>query len=164
MSSATYNMIEQASAGVPDASEMRFGIVVSEWNGNITGTLLQGAVDTLKKYGAKEENITVKTVPGSFELVFGCSQLAKSGWVDAIIAIGCIIRGDTPHFDFICQGVTQGLSQLNASGNVPVIFGLLTTNNSEQAEERSGGILGNKGDEYAITAIRMVDYADQIQK
>ena len=164
MSTSLYNMEEHCNGSIPDASEMRFGIVVSEWNNNITSPLLQGAVDTLKKNGAKMENITIRTVPGSFELIFGCSQLAKSGWVDAIIAIGCVIRGDTPHFDYICQGVTQGLSEINANGNIPIVFGLLTTNSVEQAEERAGGILGNKGNEYAITAIRMVDYADQIQK
>lgn len=157
-------MAEHCSGNIPDASEMRFGIVVSEWNNNITSTLLQGAIDTLKENGAKMENITIRTVPGSFELIFGCSQLAKSGWVDAIIAIGCVIRGDTPHFDYICQGVTQGLSELNVNGNIPIVFGLLTTNSVEQAEERAGGILGNKGNEYAITAIRMADYADQFQK
>lgn len=164
MSTSIYNMEEHCNGNIPDASEMRFGIVVSEWNNNITSTLLQGAIETLKKNGAKMENITIRTVPGSFELIFGCTQLAKSGWVDAIIAIGCVIRGDTPHFDYICQGVTQGLSELNVNGNIPIVFGLLTTNSVEQAEERAGGILGNKGNEYAITAIRMVDYADQIQK
>ena len=144
MSSKFFKLSESALK-VPDASNISFGIVVSEWNDNITGDLLQGAIETLKEHGAKEDNINIKVVPGSFELVFGCAQLAKSGLVDAIIAIGCVIRGDTPHFDYICQGTTQGLAELNTNGKVPIIYGLLTTNNLQQAEERAGGILGNKG-------------------
>lgn len=103
-----------------------------------------------------EEDILVMTVPGSFELVFGAAQMAKSGKVDAVIAIGCVIRGDTPHFDYICEGATQGLAELNTTGDVPVIYGLLTCNNLQQAQDRAGGILGNKGDECAVTAIKMV--------
>lgn len=164
MSSKLFNFSDYDFASIPDASEMRFGIVVSEWNNNITGKLLDGCTETLKKQGAKEDNIKVMTVPGSFELVFGCSQLAQSGLVDAVIAIGSVIKGDTPHFDFICQGATQGISQLNTTGKIPIIFGMLTTNTLQQAEERAGGILGNKGDEFAITAIKMVDYAWILQK
>lgn len=137
---------------------MRFGIVVSEWNHNITGALLEGAHNTLLKHGVTEDDITVMTVPGSFELVFGASQMVKSGKVDGVIAIGCVIRGDTPHFDYICEGATQGLAALNTTGDVPVIYGLLTCNNLQQAQDRAGGILGNKGDECAVTAIKMVDY------
>ena len=103
------------------------------------------------------------TVPGSFELVFGAAQMAKSGKVDAVIAIGCVIRGDTPHFDYICEGATQGLAELNTTGDVPVIYGLLTCNNLQQAQDRAGGILGNKGDECAVTAIKMVDYKRRIK-
>ena len=164
MSSKLFNFSDYDFSSIPDASEMRFGIVVSEWNNNITGKLLDGCTETLKKQGAKEDNIKVMTVPGSFELVFGCSQLAQSGLVDAVIAIGSVIKGDTPHFDFICQGATQGISQLNTTGKIPIIFGMLTTNTLQQAEERAGGILGNKGDEFAITAIKMVDYAWMLQK
>jgi 6,7-dimethyl-8-ribityllumazine synthase len=158
MASALHNLSDYDFASVPDASDMKFGIVVSEWNSKITGALLQGAFDTLTLHGAKEENITVKTVPGSFELIFGSAAFVNSCKVDAVIAIGCVIKGDTPHFDYICQGTTQGLSELNASGNIPVIYGLLTCNTMEQAEERCGGMLGNKGDECAVTAIKMVDY------
>jgi len=140
------------------------GIVVSEWNYNITGALLKGAIDTLKKHGAKDENILVKTVPGSFELTFGANQLIEYSEVDAVIAIGCVVRGDTPHFDYVCMGATQGITQLNASGDVPVIYGLITTNTMEQAEDRAGGKLGNKGDECAITAIKMIDFAWSLQK
>jgi 6,7-dimethyl-8-ribityllumazine synthase len=158
MASALHNLSDYDFASVPNAADMKFGIVVSEWNSKITGALLQGAFDTLTLHGAKEENIFVKTVPGSFELVFGAASLVKSGKVDAVIAIGCVIKGDTPHFDYICQGTTQGLAELNVKGDVPVIYGLLTCNTMEQAEERCGGMLGNKGDECAVTAIKMVDY------
>ena len=143
---------------------MKFGIVVSEWNFNITGALLKGAVETLKKHGAKDENILVKTVPGSFELTFGASQLIKNTDVDAVIALGCVVKGDTPHFDYVCMGATEGITRLNATTDTPVIYGLITTNNMEQAEERSGGKLGNKGDECAVTAIKMIDFAWSLKK
>ena len=158
MATTLHNLSDYDPSAVPSAAGMRFGIVVSEWNHNITGTLLQGAHDTLLKQGVKEEDIIVRSVPGSFELIFGASQMAKSGKVDAVIAIGCVIRGDTPHFDYICQGTTQGLAELNVQGDIPVIYGLLTCNNLQQAQDRAGGILGNKGDECAIDAIKMVDY------
>ena len=158
MATAFHNLSEYDFNSVPDASMMRFGIVVSEWNSNITGALLEGAVTTLKKHGAKEENILVQTVPGSFELTFGASQMIKSGKVDAVIAIGCVVRGDTPHFDYVCAGTTQGIAHLNATTDIPVIYGLITTNTMEQAEDRAGGKLGNKGDEGAITAIMMVHF------
>ncbi|MBP5392801.1 MAG: 6,7-dimethyl-8-ribityllumazine synthase [Bacteroidaceae bacterium] len=156
MASSLHNLSDYDIHTVPDATGMRVGIVVSEWNEKITRALLEGAFQTLVKHGVKEENITVKTVPGSFELIYGSARFASSGLVDAVIAIGCVIRGDTPHFDYICQGVTQGLAELNMEGKVPVIYGLLTCNTMEQAEQRSGGMLGNKGDECAITAIKMV--------
>ncbi len=143
---------------------MRVGLVVSEWNGGITSDLRDGVVKTLKRYGVDESDIVISAVPGSFELVYGCAQLAGSGKVDAVIAIGCVIRGDTPHFDYICQAVSGGLARLNAVQDIPVIFGLLTTNSQEQAEERSGGILGNKGEEYAVTAIKMADFSRGIRK
>ena len=114
MASALHNLSDYDFASVPSAADMKFGIVVSEWNSKVTGALLQGAFDTLLRHGAKKENILVKTVPGSFELIYGSSFLARSGQVDAVIAIGCVIRGDTPHFDYICQGTTQGLASLNA--------------------------------------------------
>ena len=164
MATVYHNLSEYDFNSVPDAKDMKFGIVVSEWNYNITGALLRGAVETLKKHGAKEENILVKTVPGSFELTFGANQLIAYSEVDAVIALGCVVRGDTPHFDYVCMGVTQGVTQLNATGNVPVIFGLLTTNTMQQAEERSGGRLGNKGDECAIAAIKMVDFYWNLKK
>ncbi len=162
MSSQTFNLLNTIGE-IPDTTNMRIGIVVSHWNNHITDKLLDGAVKTLKAHGVGENNITVSYVPGSFELIFGAAQMAKFGYVDAIIAIGCVIRGDTPHFDYICEAVSQGIGQLNATGTKPVIFGLLTVNTPEQAEERAGGNLGNKGDEFALTAIKMIDYAWQLQ-
>lgn len=162
MASSLHNLSDYDFQSVPNAEGMKFGIVVSEWNNNITGALLQGAFDTLIRHGAKEEDIQVHTVPGSFELIFGSSQFVKSGKVDAVIAIGCVIKGDTPHFDYICQGTTQGLAELNVQYDVPVIYGLLTCYNMDQAEARCGGILGNKGDECAVTAIKMVDYRKKV--
>ena len=164
MSVQQNSFMAQGGNSLPDASEMRFGIVVAEWNSHITEKLLQGAVDTLRKNGVGEHSITVMHVPGSFELIYGCSQLIKHGFVDAVIAIGCVIKGDTPHFDYICQGTTSGLAMLNQTGNIPVINGLLTVNTEAQAEERSGGSVGNKGEEFAATAIKMVDFAWQLQK
>ena len=158
MATVLHNLSDYDFNSVPNASKMRFGIVVSEWNSNITGPLLEGAVNTLKKHGVTDDNILVQTVPGSFELTFGASQMIKNGKIDAVIAIGCVIRGDTPHFDYVCAGVTQGITQLNATGDTPVIYTLVTTNNLEQALDRAGGKLGNKGDEGAITAIKMVDF------
>ena len=164
MATAYHNLSEYDFNSVPNAEEMKFGIVVSEWNFNITGALLQGAMDTLKRHGVKEENILVKTVPGSFELTFGANQMIECTDIDAVIALGCVVRGDTPHFDYVCMGATQGLTELNAMGDVPVIFGLITTNNMEQAEDRAGGKLGNKGDECAISAIKMIDFVWSLKK
>ena len=167
MATAYHNLSDYDFNSVPDASEMRFGIVVSEWNYNITGALLEGAVKTLHTHGAKEENILVQHVPGSFELTFGSAQMIQSGLVDAVIAIGCVVRGDTPHFDYVCQSVTQGVTLLNAQGggaggyyqpnSCPVIFSVLTTLDKQQALDRAGGRLGNKGVEGAVTAIKMAN-------
>lgn len=156
MASALHNLSDYDIHSVPDAAGMRIGIVVSEWNDRITSALLEGACRTLIRHGVREEDIKVRPVPGSFELIYGASRLVNSGLVDAVIAIGCVIRGDTPHFDYICQGVTQGLADLNKEGKIPVIYGLLTCNTLEQAQERCGGMLGNKGDECAVAAIKMV--------
>ena len=164
METSYHNLSDYDFNSVPDASNMKFGIVVSEWNSNITGALLEGAVKTLLKHGTKEENIHVQMVPGSFELTFGASQMIKSNKFDAIIAIGCVVRGDTPHFDYVCAGTTQGIAHLNATCDIPVIYGLITTNTMEQAEDRAGGKLGNKGDECAITAIKMIDYYCKLKK
>jgi len=153
---ATKNLSEYDLTTVPSAEAMKFGIVVAEWNYEITGALAQGAADTLKRHGAKDENIIVKHVPGTFELTLGAQYLAEFAEVDAIIVLGCVIQGETRHFDFICQGVTQGITSLNIKYNKPFIFGVLTTDNQQQALDRAGGKLGNKGDEAAVTAIKML--------
>ncbi len=151
----TVNLSDYNPDMVPDAGKMRFGIVVSDWNNQITGSLLRGAKETLMKHGATENNIIVRHVPGSFELTLGAQFLAEYDDLDAVICLGCVIQGETPHFTYICQSVTQGITQLNLEYNIPFVFGVLTTLNLEQAFERSGGKHGNKGDEAAITAIRM---------
>ena len=140
-----------------DASNMFFGIVVAEWNNTVTDALLKGCVSTLERHGALPENIHVKSVPGSFELIYGAHQMTLKDF-DAVIVLGSVIRGETPHFDYICQGVTQGIAQLNATNETPVIFGLLTTENMDQALDRSGGRLGNKGSECAIAAIKIATF------
>uniref|UniRef100_UPI0032178A70 6,7-dimethyl-8-ribityllumazine synthase n=1 Tax=uncultured Draconibacterium sp. TaxID=1573823 RepID=UPI0032178A70 len=142
---------------VPSAENMKFGIVVAEWNLQITGALANGAMETLKKHGASENNITVKYVPGTFELPLGGQFFAELDNVDAVILLGCVIQGETRHFDYICEGVTQGTKDLNLKYNKPFIFGVLTTENEQQALDRAGGKHGNKGDEAAVTAIKMVD-------
>lgn len=141
---------------VPSASDMKFGIVVAEWNHEITEALKNGAVKTLKENGCAEESILVKYVPGTFELALGARFFAEHTDVDAIIVLGCVIQGDTRHFDFVCQGVTQGVTQVQLEWDLPVAFGVLTTNDQQQALDRAGGKLGNKGDEAAATAIKMV--------
>lgn len=151
----TKNLSAYDPESVPDASEMRFGIVVSDWNKVVTWAMLEGAIKTLEKHGVTDNNIVVKHVPGSFELTLGAQFLAEYDDLDAIICLGCVIQGETPHFTFICQGVTQGITQLNMEYNLPFIFGVLTTLNQQQAIDRAGGKLGNKGDEAAVTAIKM---------
>lgn len=163
MATAYHNLSEYDINSVPSAEGMKFGIVVSEWNENITAALLHGAEETLKRHGAKPEDIQVYTVPGSFELVYGASRLVKGGEVDAVIALGCVVRGDTPHFDYVCAGTTQGIAALNTEGAIPVIFGLITTDTMQQAEDRAGGVHGNKGDECAVTAIKMVAFSTRFE-
>ena len=152
---ATADLSSFNPESIPDAGDMRFGIVVSDWNHDITGALLEGAVKTLLRFGASDNNIVVKHVPGSFEITLGAQFFAEYDDVDAVICLGCIIQGETPHFTYICQSVTQGITQLNMDYNIPFIFGILTTDNHQQAADRSGGKHGNKGIEAAITAIKM---------
>ena len=161
MATAYHHLSDYDASTVPSASNMRFGIVVADWNDRFTYSMADAAIETLKTHGASADKILVKHVPGSFELVYGAKWMIDHAQVDAVIAIGCVIRGDTPHFDYICQGTTQGLTELNIEGKVPVVYGLLTCNNMEQAEARTGGILGNKGTECAVAAIKMIDYARQ---
>ena len=143
-------------SNVPDAKGMKIGIVVAEWNSEVTFAMKEGAVQTLMEHGVKDHDIILCHVPGSFELTAGTQMMAEYSLVDAIVAIGCVIRGETPHFDYICQGVTAGLTQVSLDFKIPVIFGVLTTNNLEQALDRAGGKYGNKGVEAAVTAIKMV--------
>jgi 6,7-dimethyl-8-ribityllumazine synthase len=161
---ATTNLSDYNPEKVPDASEMRFGIVVSDWNRDITRALLDGSVNTLKKHGARQENIVIKNVPGAFELTLGAQFLAEYDDLDAVICLGCVIQGETPHFTYICQGVTYGITQLNLDYNIPFIFSVLTTENYQQAEDRAGGKLGNKGDEAAVTAIKMAALQRSMEK
>ena len=158
MATILHNLSDYDLSKVPDASNMCFGIVVAERNLEVTGALLEGCVSTLEKHGTLPENIHVKTVPGSFELIYGAHQMCLNGGYDAVIILGCVIRGETPHFDNICQGVTYGVARLNAKSEIPVIYGLLTTNDLQQAKDGSGGKLGNKGDECAVVAIKMAKF------
>lgn len=154
---ATTNLSQYDKTTIPNAKALRFGIVVSEWNETVTEGLYQGAVDTLVDCGALPENITRWNVPGSFELIFGCKKMLKTQKLDAVIAIGCVIQGETKHFDFVCEGVTQGIKDLNIEYDVPTIFCVLTDNTMQQSLDRSGGKLGNKGVESAVTAIKMTN-------
>jgi len=151
----TTNLSAYDPENIPDARKMRIGIVVSDWNGDITRALLDGAKKILRKHGVKEKNISVRHVPGTFELTFGARLLAELGDSDAVICLGCVIKGETPHFTYICQGVTRGITQLNLDYEIPFIFGVLTTETLQQAMDRAGGKYGNKGDEAAVTAIKM---------
>ena len=155
MATSLKNLSDYDINSVPSAEGMRFGIVVAEWNHEITGALLEGCYNTLLKHGVEESEIIVKHVPGTFELTLGGQWLAEYDDLDGVICLGCVIQGETPHFTYICQGVTQGITQLNMDYNIPFIFGVLTTNTLEQAKDRAGGKHGNKGDEAAITAIKM---------
>ncbi|MFI3265535.1 MAG: 6,7-dimethyl-8-ribityllumazine synthase [Rikenellaceae bacterium] len=158
-----YKNLSSSESEVPSAAEMKFGIVVAEWNSAITNALLEGAVSTLIKYGCKEENITVKQVPGTFELPMGAQFFAEYTEVDAVIVLGCVIQGETRHFDYVCSGVTQGITSLQLEWNLPIAFGVLTTDDMQQALDRAGGRHGNKGDEAAMTAIKMVALQNSMQ-
>ena len=152
---ATTNLSAYDKTKVPNAKDFRFGIVVSEWNETITEGLSNGAIEALLENGALSENIIKWYVPGSFELIYGAKKMVASQNLDAVIAIGSVIKGETKHFDFVCDGVTQGLKDLNIQGDTPVIFCVLTDDNMEQSIARSGGEHGNKGIECAIAAIKM---------
>ena len=154
MATANKNLFNYDKSTLPKAVDLKIGMVVSEWNIEITQDLAKGASETLLSCGVKESNIFVEYVPGSFELVFAAKK-AQSKDLDAIIAIGCIIQGQTKHFDFVCQGVTQGIKDLNVLYNTPVIFCVLTDETLQQSIDRSGGKYGNKGIEAAVTAVKM---------
>lgn len=154
MATENKNLSNYDKATIPNANKFRFGIVVSEWNTNITEGLFQGAYDALIDNGVEPSNIIRWDVPGSFELVYGCKKMQEQ-MVNAVIAIGSVIQGETKHFDFVCEGVTQGIKDLNVIRETPVIFCVLTDNTMQQAIDRSGGKHGNKGTEAAIAAIKM---------
>ena len=156
MSSAHKNLSVFSTTGLPDVSQKKFAIIVAEWNSEITEALFEGAYQTLVDNGVQEENIVRANVPGSFELSFGSQVFAQKAEIDAVIAIGCVIQGETKHNDYINHAVAGGLTEVALKYNKPVIFGVLTPNNQQQAIDRAGGIHGNKGDEAAITAIKML--------
>lgn len=154
MATANKNLSDYDKSTIPNASNFRFGIVVSEWNDTITSGLFEGAYNTLLEHGVAADNIKHWQVPGSYELIYGSKKMQEQH-VDAVIAIGSVIQGETKHFDFVCEGVAQGIKDLNVLHDTPVIFCVLTDNTMQQAIDRSGGIHGNKGTEAAIAAIKM---------
>lgn len=155
MATINKNLSVYDKSTLPNAKDFRFGIVVSEWNENITEGLYKGAEEAFLDNEVSAENIIRWNVPGSFELIYGCKKMLQTQKVDAVIAIGCVIQGQTKHFDFVCEGVTQGIKDLNVQTDIPVIFCVLTDNTMQQSIDRSGGIHGNKGTEAAIAAIKM---------
>jgi 6,7-dimethyl-8-ribityllumazine synthase len=157
MATANKNLSNYNKNTIPNAKDFRFGIVVSQWNEKVTEGLYNGAIAALLDCGAVKENIIRWNVPGSFELVYGAQRMIVTQQVDCVITIGCVIKGETMHFEFVCEGVTQGIKDLNVQTDVPVIFCLLTDNNEQQSIDRSGGKHGNKGTEAAIAAIKMAD-------
>jgi len=159
MASHLKNLSDFSGTTIPSAAPYSFGIVVAEWNAEVTNALYQGAYKTLVDNGALPQNIPSYPVPGSFELTSAADILLKETKVDAVICLGCVIQGETRHFDFICDAVANGLSNVAIKYSKPVIFGVLTTDNQQQALDRAGGKHGNKGDEAAITAIKMVNFA-----
>lgn len=163
MATTLKNLSDFHSEDVPSAAPFKFAIVVAEWNKEITGSLEEGAKTTLLKHGAKEEKLMVKRVPGSIELTLGAQLIAENADIDAIICLGSVIQGETPHFDFVCQSVTQGITDLNIKYNKPFIFGVLTTDNQQQAKDRAGGKHGNKGNEAAIAAIKMASMKRELE-
>ncbi len=158
MATTLKNLSEYSEKNIVDISGKRFAIVVAEWNAQVTEALFEGAHQTLLKEGAKAENIIRKNVPGSFELTLGAQWTAERSDIDAVICLGCVIQGETRHFDFICNAVAHGLTDVGLKFNKPVIFGVLTPNTLEQALDRAGGRHGTKGDEAAITAIKMLGF------
>ena len=154
---ATEDLSNYDSAGVPRGTGLRLGLVVSGWNPEITGALRDGAVETLLKHGVTFKNIVEEHVPGSFELALGAQLLWQHHGLDGVICIGSVVRGETPHFDFVCQATAHGIMDVGLKTGVPVIFCVLTDDNTEQARARSGGIHGNKGVEAAVALLKMAD-------
>lgn len=158
MSSADKNLSTFSTQGIANMQSKKIAIVVSEWNEQVTEALFQGAYETLIQYGVQKTHIVRKNVPGTFELTLGAQFMAQMQDIDAVICLGCVIQGETKHFDFICQAAAMGITEVSLKYNKPVIFGVLTPNTLQQALDRSGGKHGNKGDEAAITAIKMLSF------
>jgi 6,7-dimethyl-8-ribityllumazine synthase len=161
---ATVNLSDYKPLQISNADSFRIGIVVSDWNDFVTYNLRDAAIQILEKEGVKKENIEIFSVPGAFELSYACMQLCAAENHDAVIAIGNVIRGETPHFDYVCSAVAQGIKDCNVMTDVPAIFCVLTDDNKEQSLARSGGNLGNKGVEAAVTALRMVEFRSNLNK
>lgn len=162
MSSAQKNLSTYSDTNLNNLGAYKIAIVVAEWNTEITESLYSGALDTLLKHGIGADNIEKVMVPGSFELTLGAQWQAARKEIDAVICLGCVVQGDTKHFDFICDAVAHGITQVNLTFNKPIIFGVLTTNNMQQAFDRAGGKHGNKGDEAAFTALKMLSIKPNI--
>ena len=162
MATQLKNLSDFSNTDVPSAAVYRFGIVVAEWNAEITGALYQGAYESLIDHGALPDSIVTYSVPGSFELTSGADILLKNSKLDAVICLGCVIQGETRHFDFICNAVANGITNVAVKYSKPVIFGVLTTDNQQQAIDRAGGKHGNKGVEAAVTAIKMAALAETL--
>lgn len=156
------NLSDFSHLDIPSGKPFKFGIVVAQWNSEVTGSLLNGAIDFLIEKEVPEKNIKVIRVPGSYELTSGADFLYQNEKIDAVICLGCVIQGETRHFEFICQAVSQGLNQVSLKHGKPVIFGVLTTDNQAQARDRAGGRHGNKGEEAAATAIQMASLSTQL--
>ncbi len=160
MATVNNNLSDYDKTTIPNANKFRFGIVVSEWNDTITEGLFQGAYNTLVEHGVLPANIVRWNVPGSYELIYGSKKMQEQ-MVNAVIAIGSVIQGETKHFDFVCEAVSHGIKDLNVQGETPVIFCVLTDNNVQQSIDRSGGKHGNKGTEAAVAAIKMADLREK---
>ncbi len=156
------NLSDYDAAAIPDGSSFRIGVIAAEWNPEVTDAMLHGAVDTLKEHGVHEKNILVRRVPGTYELSSAADMMLEQTTVDAVICIGCVIQGETRHFEFICQAVSQGLTNVALKHERPVIFSVLTTNDMQQALDRAGGRHGNKGVEGAVTALKMIAYQNSL--
>jgi 6,7-dimethyl-8-ribityllumazine synthase len=158
VSSSLQNLSSQKLKTKIDFSNKMIGIVVAEWNSEVTDALYNGAIEVLLEEGVKKDNIISKIVPGTFELSLGAQWLAQKNDIDAVIVIGCVIMGDTPHFDYICQSVSYGITEVGLKHNKPVVFGVLTTLTLQQALDRAGGKHGNKGNEASMTALKMLSF------
>lgn len=159
---ATVNLSDYKPLNIKNADEFSIGIIYAEWNAFVTHNLRDAALEILEKEGVKKERISVFEVPGAFELSYAAMQLCRQKKYDAVIAIGCVIRGETPHFDYVCSAVAQGIKDCNILTDTPTIFCVLTDDTKEQSIARSGGNLGNKGVEAAVTSLKMIDFKKNI--